>query len=968
MPKKLRSRHLSRLKNRHLSAEEMKLLRAKRLRLIALGFFGLVILGIIAFLVMFAWYSRELPKPGEVVRKEGFSSKIYDRNGQLLYDLYEEERRNPVTFDQIPDDLKHATVAIEDKDFYKHGGFDFLTVLRIPYNLIFKHRVVGGSTLTQQLVKNVLLTNEKTITRKFKEFVLSIQIERKFTKDQILEMYLNEAPYGGNGWGVGTAVEIYFNKPIGELTLLESAFLAGLPQRPSVYSPYSGVLDDDGNPYWKMRTNAVLTAMKDNGYITEIAYQDAIAAMDSLKFERAASEIKAPHFVFYVRSQLEDMFGAEVLEKGGLKVTTSLDWAMQEEAQNAVTEEVEAVAKYNISNGAAFAMNPKTGEILAMVGSKDYFDTDIGGQFNVVTDGLRQPGSSIKPITYLGMIQKGYNPASMLMDVETTFNRNDLEEPYTPKNYDGKFRGPVSLRESLGSSLNIPAVKSLAIVGLDNFLSLAYSMGLQTLEPTKENLSRFGFAVTLGGAEVKMIDLVTAYSAFANGGLKIEPVSILKVEDQDGNVLYEHHSVEGQRIIDEGETFIINDILSDNNARLLAFGANSLLNTGKPIAVKTGTTNNMKDNWTIGWSQDVIVGTWVGNNDNTAMSYVASGITGASPIWRRIIFAALNLGYQAPEWKMPDNVEKVELDALSGFRSHDSFPTKWDYVIKGTLSNEPDSIHKLIKVCKGDEGKLATEAKISAGDYADKEFITLRENDPISEDGRNRWQEGIDAWLASQTDSRYGNPTEYCGSEGDINVSMEMPSNESDIGGTDVTYKIKAGSDAGVAKLEFYVNGELKKTIENEREFQDTINLSYGRYELNAKAYSKSGSVKESNKVKIGVGGAHWQNLDELLSGANWSLSNWVGNFSAGFSHNTGNTDKLSNSLTPTAGNSYKIVFTVSGRTAGSFVMNFGGVTSDSFSSTNSWELKATSNGNFSVTPTSDFNGTITFSITKVAT
>ena len=861
MPSKFRSRRFR--KARFLSAEEKKLLKAKRLRIIALAFLGMVITGIIVFLVMFAWYSKDLPKPGEVVRKEGFSSKIYDREGQLLYDLYEEERRNPVSFEQIPDDLKHATIAIEDKDFYKHGGFDFLTIVRIPYNLIFRGgRVVGGSTLTQQLVKNVFLSNEKTITRKFKEFVISTQIERKFTKDEILEMYLNESPYGGNGWGVGTAVEMYFNKPIAELTLLESAFLAGLPQRPSVYSPYSGRLDDDGKPFWQMRTKAVLSAMKDNGYITDIAYQDALASLENLKFERAATQIKAPHFIFYVRTQLEEMFGTELLNKGGLKVTTSLDWQLQEKAQMAVMEEVEGVKKYNISNGAALAMNPKTGEVLAMVGSKDYFDSDIGGQFNVVTDGLRQPGSSIKPITYLAMIQKGYNPASMLMDVQTTFNRNDKEEPYTPKNYDGKFRGPVSLRESLGSSLNIPAVKSLAIVGLENFLNLAYTMGLQTLEPTKENLSRYGFAITLGGAEVKMIDLVTAYSAFANGGLKIEPVSILKVEDQDGNLLYEHHPVEGQKIIDEGETFIINNILSDNNARLLAFGANSLLNTGKPIAVKTGTTNNMKDNWTIGWSQNVIVGTWVGNNDNTAMSYVASGITGASPIWRRIIFSALDLGYQAPEWQMPSNVDRVELDAISGQRSHDNFPVKWDYIIKGTLSNELDPIHRWLKVCKGEEHKLATEAKISVGDYNEKEFIVLKEDDPISEDGRNRWQEGIDAWLSSQTDSRYGNPTEYCGSESDISVNLEMPKNEENISGTDVTYRIKAGSDAGVAKLELYVDGKLKKTIDNQREVQETISIERGKHELYAKAYSKSGSTKESNKIKIGTGGMEWNYIE----------------------------------------------------------------------------------------------------------
>lgn len=873
MPKKVRSR---RLRNHHiLSASEKKLLRAKRFRLLAIGFLGLVIIGVVAFLAMFAWYSRELPKPGEVVRKEGFSSKIFDRNGQLLYDLFEEERRNPVAIASIPENLKNATVAIEDKDFYKHGGFDFMTILRIPYNFIFKQRVVGGSTLTQQLVKNVLLTNEKTVTRKFKEFVLSTQIERKFSKDQILEMYLNEAPYGGNGWGVGTAVEIYFNKPIAELSLLEAAFLAGLPQRPSVYSPYSGALDEAGKPYWQMRTHAVLTAMKDNGYITEAAYQDAAASIETLKFERAASIIKAPHFVFYVRSQLEELFGSELVSKGGLKVTTSLDWKLQEKAQEAVTQEVEGVAKYDISNGASLVMSPKSGEILAMVGSKDYFDTEIGGQFNVTVDALRQPGSSIKPITYLGMIQKGYNPASMLMDAETTFNHNETEKPYTPKNYDGKFRGPVSLRESLGSSLNIPAVKSLAIVGLDNFLNLAYTMGLKTLEPTPENLKRFGLAVTLGGAEVKMIDLVTAYCAFANGGLKIEPVSILKVEDQKGNVIYEHHQAEGQRVIDQGETFIINDILSDNSARMLAFGANSLLNTGKAIAVKTGTTNSMKDNWTIGWSQDVIVGTWVGNNDGTAMSYVASGITGASPIWRRTIFAALDLGYQAPAWQMPDNVDKVELDALSGFRSHDSFPTKWDYIIKGSLSNELDPIHRKLKVCKDNEGKLATEAKIAAGDFNEKEFIVLNEADPVSEDGRNRWQEGIDAWMKSQTDSRYGNPTEYCGSEGDISVNMEMPKNEENFDGDEITYKINAGSDAGVAKLEFYVNGELKKTVENQHQFQDTIKLSRGKYELNAKAYSKSGSVKESNKIKIGTGGIKWDEADKISGCTDSKASNY---------------------------------------------------------------------------------------------
>ena len=301
------------------------------------------------------------------------------------------------------------------------------------------------------------------------------------------------------------------------------------------------------------------------------------------------------------------MYGEDVVETGGFRVTTTLDLDLHNEAQKIVTEEVDKVAdSLNISNGAVMVMDPRTGEVLSMVGSRDYNNSDIGGQFNVPVDGLRQPGSAIKPVTYLGLLQRGYTPASMLVDVPTTFQRNSSEPPYEPKNYDGTFRGPVSVRNSLGSSLNIPAVKALAIVGIDNFLSLAYDMGLDTLEPTEANRKRFGLAVTLGGAEVRMIDLVSAYSAFANGGRKVEPVSILKVEDKDGNKIFEHRQVEGRQVIQEEEAFLISNILSDNNARALAFGTNSLLNTGQHIAVKTGTTNEMKDNWAIGWSREVI--------------------------------------------------------------------------------------------------------------------------------------------------------------------------------------------------------------------------------------------------------------------------------------------------------------------------------------------------------------------------
>lgn len=861
MRKKARSRRQSSRNSSALTPAEKQLLRTKRIRLVAMAFLGCVVLGIISFFGIFAWYSRDLPKPGQVVRREGFSTKLYDRNGELLYDLFSDERRNPVKIADVPENLRQATVAIEDKDFYKHSGFDILTVLRIPYNMLFRQRVVGGSTLTQQLVKNALLTNERTISRKFKELVLSIQIERTFTKDEILEMYLNEAPYGGTAWGVGTAAQVYFDKPLSDLSVAESAVLAGLPQRPSVYSPHIGKKDDDGEPYWRIRAKSVLNGMKSEGYLTDLAFEEAVAQLETMTFEQAEFDIKAPHFVFYVRDQLEEMYGTELVEKGGLKVTTTLDWELQKQAQEIVAEEVEKVEDFNITNGAAMIMDPRTGEILGMVGSRDYFHENIDGQFNVAVDGLRQPGSSIKPVTYLAMLQRGYTPSSMILDVATTFTPNESAKPYEPKNYDGKFRGPVTLRNSLGSSLNIPAVKSLATVGVDNFLQLAHDMGFVTLEPTPENMKRFGLAVTLGGAEVHLIDSVTAYSSFANGGKKVDPVSILKVEDKDGKVLFEQKPVEGSQVIAEGEAFLINDILSDNNARLLAFGANSLLNTGKAIAVKTGTTNDQRDNWTIGWSQEVMVGVWVGNNDNSAMKSVASGITGASPIWRRIIFAALDKGYGAPAWKVPSSVEQVTVDKVSGYPAHDDFESRVDYAIKGTLQALPDPIHSKFKVCRDDGRKLATEAKIAANDFEEKEFIALREEDPFSEDGKNRWQEGINAWVAGQEGDLYKPPTEYCGESGDVSVKLSQPENEKKYDGEEVEVHIDAGSDEGIERIELWVDGSKRETI-NDHTYKGKIHLSAGQHELYAKAFSRAGKEAKSNTVKIGTGGQDWKAPD----------------------------------------------------------------------------------------------------------
>jgi penicillin-binding protein 1C len=843
---------------KQLTPAEKRLRMIKVVRILAVLFFASVIVGFIGFFALFAWVAKDLPKPGQVARREGFTSKILDRNGKLLYDLYAEERRDPINIADAPLYLKQATVAVEDKDFYKHAGVDPLTPFRMVYNYVFRNgRIVGGSTLTQQLVKNALLTNERSVSRKFREFILALQIERKYTKDQILELYMNEAPYGGNSVGIGAASQIYFGKPIRDLNLVESAIIAGLPQRPTAYSPHTGKTDTDGTPLWKVRAKGVLRRMNEDGYISNEEHDKAVADLDVVQFAAPKTTILAPHFVFYVRDQLEKEFGETVVAKGGLQITTTLDIDLQQQAQEIVKAEIEKVKTADISNGAVLVMSPKTGEILSMVGSVDYNSTEIDGKFNVVVDGLRQPGSSIKPVTFLAMFRKGFTPATMLADVPTIFQRNDSEKPYEPKNYDGKFRGPVNLRNSLGSSLNITSVKSLAIVGIKDFLQLSYDMGFPTLKPTEENMRRFGLAVTLGGAEVHLIDTVTAYSAFANGGTRVDPVSILKVTDKDGRVLREFKPVQGKRVMSSEEAFLINDILSDNDARLLAFGANSLLNAGKGVAVKTGTTNDQKDNWTIGWTQDVIIGSWVGNNDNKSMKRVASGITGASPIWRNILNYALKNGYDDPEFTPPAGIEEVEVDVVSGYPKHSDFSSRKEYVIKGTLPALPDPIHSKLKLCKG-QNKLATDAKVASADYEEKEFILLKENDPFSEDNKNRWQDAINAWISGQSDDKFKPPTEYCGELSDISVRVEDPQDERSYSTQDVQIKITADSGDGIEKIELWIDGGLRETINN-RTYQTTVNLPTGRHTIYARAKSRTGKEATSNTVRIGTGNQDWR-------------------------------------------------------------------------------------------------------------
>jgi 1A family penicillin-binding protein len=708
-------------------------------KILTILFFG-ILACIIATPVLFFWFSRDLPTPGKLVTsKYKDATKIYDRKGELLYSVYQDENRTYVKLSDIPKPLQEATISIEDKDFYKNQGFSPIAYLRVLRNFLAGKGLAGGSTISQQLVKNVLLSPERSLPRKIKELILSIQVNQKYSKDQILEMYLNNIPYGGTAIGVEAASEMYFGKKVDKLTLPESVFLAGLPQSPSLYSPFSG------NKYYLDRTKAVLKQMVEDGYVTQSESDDAYKQVVGFQFSQKYSSIKAPHFVMYVKDKLEEQFGAQMVLNGGLQVTTTLDYDIEKKAEEIVKDEIDKLKDYHVNNGAAVVADPKTGEILAMVGSKDYFDQDIDGNYNVVTSNNRNPGSSLKPITYAAAFEKGYTPATMVMDVQTEFPSNDPAKPYVPVNYDGKFRGLVQLRFALGNSFNIPAVKTLARVGIDAAMKKAYDMGISNWEPTAENKSQVGLSLALGGRGASLMDEITAYSVFANKGVRQDPVSILKVTDNQGHVLFEEKKKEGKQVISPEIAFLISHILLDNNARSMAFGPSSwLVVSGKTVSVKTGTTDEKKDNWTIGYTPSVVAGVWVGNSDGSPMNpVIASGVTGASPIWNKIISYALK-GKPDEQPVKPDNVIAMQIDAFAGGLPHGGQPTRSEYFIKGTEPTSESSIYR------SKDGQ---------------NYLVFHEDDPVSTDGINRWQKGIDDWLNTvhKDDKMYHPPDDVLG-------------------------------------------------------------------------------------------------------------------------------------------------------------------------------------------------------------
>lgn len=838
--------YLERLKRRH-----------HRLRKSNIYYFSIA--GIVLFVglsvtvltigLLFLWYAKDLPRPDKVRRSEGLSTVVLDRNNNKLYDIFENENRIPVKFADIPDYLKDATISIEDKEFYKHQGLSRSGLLRALINIFVFRNLQGGSTLTQQLVKTVLLTQERTLPRKIKEAILALQIERKYSKDEILQMYLNEVPYGGTAVGVESAAQYYFAKPVKNLGMIECAFLAGLPQAPSLYSPFTGQSEA-----YVWRTEQVLRRMREDGYISTSQEEAAKVQLKDLKFADSSSSLKAPHFVEYVKTLLNEKIGEKRLNQGGLTVKTTLDWDLQEEAQKIVAEEVTKAKSLKISNGSAVVINPQNGEILAMVGSRDYSATDSSGlKFNVAVQGLRQPGSAIKPITYAAAFTKGYTPATVLMDVETKYPSGDPEKPeYNPKNYDLKYHGPMQLRYALGNSINTIAVKVSALTGIPQVLETAFDMGIQSLEPTKETLSRVGLSLTLGGGEVTLLDLTSAYGVFAAGGLRSEPVAILKVTDSNDKTIYEYKPTTPERVLGEDVSFLISSILSDNDARQLVFGPRSYLYIpGRTVAVKTGTTDDKRDNWTVGYTPKRVVGVWVGNNDNSPMNpKLASGVSGAAPIWNRIIKAAIG-DLPEEQFSKPENIVEMDIDAFGGGLPIEGQPTRKEYFIRKTEPQGPSPIYQNIKVSLKDENKLANSVEINKGEFKQKMYIVIRENDPVSTDGKNRWQEGIDAWIGGQSDAKYHVPTETYREGDDVSIHLIKPEDMKQYDSNDINIRADAAGFRDIRKIEVYLDDNKLFERDGAR-IDENISVPDGSHTIRVKAVDSEGKTSDRS-ARIGI-------------------------------------------------------------------------------------------------------------------
>lgn len=782
----------------------------KKLFLAALAVAAAGALFIIIFILIL---SKDLPSPTQLLdRQVAQSTIIYDRTGEhILYEISGDERRTLISIAEIPDHVQKAVISLEDKGFYNHGGFSFLAMMRTLVTNVVYRRSAGGSTLTQQFVKNAVLTPEKTIIRKIKELIISYRLEKKFSKDEILQMYLNEIPYGSNAYGVEAASQKYFGKSVREVSLAESAVLAAIVQVPSRYSPYGPNKD-----ILLGRKDYVLKLMEEQSYISEEEKNEALK--EEIIFQGRETNITAPHFVMYIKDILTSKYGEKMVEQGGLKIYTTLDLEKQKIAEDVIREKTENYEKnYRASNASLVAIDPKTGQILSMVGSRDYFNDEIQGQVNIAIRD-RQPGSSIKPLVYSALLEKGYTANTILYDVNTNFSNNP-NDPYTPKNYNLSESGPVTIRKALAGSLNIPAVKALYLAGLNETINLLENFGYSTFAKRE----RFGLAFVLGGAEVKLLEHVNAFSAFANEGEIREVSGILKVVDNGGEIIEEYQERK-KTVLSQESARIINDIMSDNAARAFVFGErNNLTLAARPVAAKTGTTNDFHDAWTVGYTPSLVAGVWVGNNDNKEMSGRADGSVVAAPIWNEFMKRSLE-GSAVENFNKPEN-KKTEIPVLNGEGSSQSIKIN---ILSNLPANESTN-PSLIK-----EITIPTHHSILY--YINREDpLSTKSFDKESDPQFSLWESAVLDWAKrTSSSSDYDLLNSYNENKDPKNNPTISHLNIKDgetISDSFLYLKFEASAPLGLSTVNYFLNDNLivsEDLTENsdKTQFENTLNLS----------------------------------------------------------------------------------------------------------------------------------------------
>jgi 1A family penicillin-binding protein len=799
--------------------------------------------GVLFIAFLFIYYSRALPDPNRLLGRDvPESTKIYARDETLLYEVHGEFKRTLVNLDEINQNLKDSTLVAEDRNFYNHAGISITGLARsLIVDIIYREKRQGGSTITQQFVKNAMLSNEKSFLRKIKEIILSIELEARFSKDEIFKMYLNEIPYGRNAYGIQAAAQTYFEKNASDITIAESAYLAALPQAPSYYNPSGPNFDA-----LEARQKYILSQMKELDYITEDEFKTATE--EEVKFSQIKNSIKAPHFVQYVQGQLADKYGEQTLQEGGLKVYTTLDAKMQEIAEKAVADGAAKNIASGGHNAALVAIDPKTGQILAMVGSKDYFADNFpencnpktclfSPNVNIATT-LQQPGSSFKPYAYVTAFGREfkYSPSSMLVDVKTDFGN------YSPNNFNLSQNGPVSMRKALAGSLNIPAVKTIALVGPDKVIETARNLGINS------QFNDCGLALVLGGCDVTLLDHTAAYSALANKGKKNEKTAILKVVSQEGETL-EEYKENSEQVLDEQAVYELISIMTDNSARTYVFGANSPLQLGnRPVAAKTGTTQDFRDGWTMGFTPSLAAGVWTGNNNNASMKKDA--VLMAGPIWNQFMREALK-DSPIEQFERPSGIKDVTVDSISGkLPTQYSESTRTDIFADYAVPTDYDDIHVPVKI-DSETGQPATDStpqdRITIEIY--KVLHSERPNNPA-------WENPVIAWALANgykypPGSGINNPT------GDSKVNITSPSDGDVITQTPVTVSMTAQGD-NISKIDVLVDGEfVDSTNDSPYSVRLSDEYSEGTHTITARVvYADGSSYTDSVTVNYSLNGS----------------------------------------------------------------------------------------------------------------